>query len=442
VAPGFTLTATVVTYPAHGTVTLLPDGNFTYTPTANFSGSDSFTYRASAGTPSLTSDATVTITVTPVNDPPVAVNDTAATTVDQLLVVPAPGVLANDTDVDSGDSKTVVAVNGLAAAVGTQITLPSGALLAMQPDGSYWYDPHGQFGYLAVGQSATDTFSYTMRDRAGATSSAQVAITITRTAAANSIQGSVYVDVNNDGVRQAAELGLPQVLVRLEGPVVRSIRTDDAGHYQFNDLPDGTYVLWEYHPQSFLDGKDTPGTPLLGTAGNDRFTGLVMAGGLQAVNYNFGERGLKNPSKALELASTNTHDILMGLMAIDEPPTLEAQLDQAMGNGLVGVRNLRNPLDVSDDGSISPVDALMIINLLNNPQVFAPKANTTLAEGLSSPPYYDTNGDGRVSPVDALIVINYLNSKAAASGEGEAAAALQAASMLPDNTAAENQALD
>jgi len=333
-------------------------------------------------------------------------------------------VLANDTDADSGDSKTVVAVNGQAAVVGTQLTLPSGALVAMQPDGSYWYDPHGKFAYLAVGQSATDSFTYTVRDRAGATSSAQVMITITRTAAANSIGGSVYVDVNNDGLRQAAELGLPQVLVRLEGPVVRSVRTDDSGHYQFNGLPDGTYVLWEYHPQSFLDGKDTPGTPPLGTAGNDRFTGLVLAGGVQAVNYNFGERGLKNPSKALELASTNTHDILMGLMATDEPPTLEAQLDQALGAGLVGVRNPRNPLDVSDDGAVSPVDALMVINLLNNPVAFAPKADTTLAEGLSSAPYYDTSGDGLVSPVDALIVINYLNRKLAAGGEGETAPVL------------------
>ena len=45
-AGGATLTAVLVTGPAHGTLTLNPDGSFTYTPAAGFSGSDSFTYQA------------------------------------------------------------------------------------------------------------------------------------------------------------------------------------------------------------------------------------------------------------------------------------------------------------------------------------------------------------------------------------------------------------
>ena len=64
-----TLSAVVVTGPSHGTLTLNEDGSFTYTPTANLNGSDAFTYRASDG--DLASNlATVTITVTAVNDPP------------------------------------------------------------------------------------------------------------------------------------------------------------------------------------------------------------------------------------------------------------------------------------------------------------------------------------------------------------------------------------
>jgi VCBS repeat-containing protein len=66
---GDPLTAVNASTPAHGTVTLNPNGSFTYTPAANFNGDDSFTYQASDG--SLTSvAATVTITVTPVNDAP------------------------------------------------------------------------------------------------------------------------------------------------------------------------------------------------------------------------------------------------------------------------------------------------------------------------------------------------------------------------------------
>ena len=63
---------------ANGTVTLAADGSFTYTPAANFNGTDSFTYTASDGT-AVSSVATVTMTVTGVNDVPVAVNDAATT---------------------------------------------------------------------------------------------------------------------------------------------------------------------------------------------------------------------------------------------------------------------------------------------------------------------------------------------------------------------------
>ena len=59
-------------------MTLNADGSFTYTPNANFNGTDSFTYTASDGTAD-SNVATVTITVDAVNDAPVAVNDAATT---------------------------------------------------------------------------------------------------------------------------------------------------------------------------------------------------------------------------------------------------------------------------------------------------------------------------------------------------------------------------
>jgi VCBS repeat-containing protein len=66
---GDTLTAALVSGPSHGTLTLNPDGSFTYTPAADYNGPDSFTYKATDG--SLDSNtATVSITVNPVNDAP------------------------------------------------------------------------------------------------------------------------------------------------------------------------------------------------------------------------------------------------------------------------------------------------------------------------------------------------------------------------------------
>ena len=71
-----------------GTVELA-NGTFTYTPTANYNGTDSFTYRATDGA-AAPAIATVTITVTPVNDAPVATNDAYTTNEDTPLTIAAP----------------------------------------------------------------------------------------------------------------------------------------------------------------------------------------------------------------------------------------------------------------------------------------------------------------------------------------------------------------
>ena len=96
-ADGKPLTAALVGAPAHGTVTLNANGSFTYTPAANYNGPDSFTYRANDGTAD-SNVATVSITITAVNDAPAAAADAFTTNEDASLVVSAPGVLANDAD--------------------------------------------------------------------------------------------------------------------------------------------------------------------------------------------------------------------------------------------------------------------------------------------------------------------------------------------------------
>jgi VCBS repeat-containing protein len=112
---------------ANGTVAQNPDGTFTYTPNADFNGTDSFTYTLSDG--ALEDTATVTITVNPVNDAPVAGDDAYSTDEDTALLVPAPGVRANDDDVDE-DELTTTLVNG-----------PASGELTLNPDGSFSYTP-------------------------------------------------------------------------------------------------------------------------------------------------------------------------------------------------------------------------------------------------------------------------------------------------------------
>ncbi len=67
----------------------------------------------------------------------------------------------------------------------------------------------------------------------------------------------------------------------------------------------------------------------------------------------------------------------------------------------------RNPvlnLDVNDDGVVSPIEALLVINYLNTG--LPTDLPTT---GIVAPPYYDPSGDEKVSAIDALLIINYLN---------------------------------
>src|SRR5207249_3415858 len=106
---GDTLNAVLVSSPTHGTLTLNGNGSFSYTPAANYNGTDNFTYKATDGQadPCI---ATVTITITAVNDAPVAVNDSYTTPEDTTLNVAAAGVLSNDSDVD-GDSLSAVLVS-------------------------------------------------------------------------------------------------------------------------------------------------------------------------------------------------------------------------------------------------------------------------------------------------------------------------------------------
>ena len=121
---------------------------------------DTFTYTVSDGNGG-TDTATVTITITGANDAPVATDDTGAANEDAVLN--GATVLGNDTDDPDGDALTVSAVNGAAGDVGTQITLASGALLTLNADGTYSYDPNGQFEGLAVGVTAPPiAFTYTV----------------------------------------------------------------------------------------------------------------------------------------------------------------------------------------------------------------------------------------------------------------------------------------
>jgi VCBS repeat-containing protein len=98
-----------------------------------------------------------------------AVDDNAVTDAQTPVTVAAPGVLDNDSGLVVGDTLAVIAVD-------TSGTI--GNVTAWDADGSFTYDPNGQFEYLQTGNSTSDSFTYTVTDDYGITDTATVTITI------------------------------------------------------------------------------------------------------------------------------------------------------------------------------------------------------------------------------------------------------------------------
>ncbi|MET0155971.1 MAG: Ig-like domain-containing protein [Rickettsiales bacterium] len=139
---GDKLTVTkIVTGPEHGTATLNADGTINYQPNANYNGSDSLVYEVTDG--KLTDTATLKLTVTPVNDRPVAVDDRTNTLEDTPVTH---NVLANDTDPEN-DPLTVTRI----------VTAPTYGTATINADGTITYTPGKDF----VG---TDSLLYEISD--------------------------------------------------------------------------------------------------------------------------------------------------------------------------------------------------------------------------------------------------------------------------------------
>jgi hypothetical protein len=119
---------------------------------------DTFTYHAT-DTISDSNLATVILTVTAVNDPPLAVDDGYTATEDTPLIVAAPGVLANDGDVDGDALATVLD------------TSPMSGNLVLSADGSFTYTPTLHF-------TGVDTFTYHATDAISASNLATVTLTV------------------------------------------------------------------------------------------------------------------------------------------------------------------------------------------------------------------------------------------------------------------------
>ncbi len=174
------------TLPSGALLTVFADGRYIYHPNGSFdhlalgeTAIDSFTYAIFDGNGGVDS-ATATVTIDGVNDAPDAVDDDFSTDKDSGVFgnVLADNGNGADSDPDGGTSLIVTHVNGSAAAVGSQILLPSGALLMLNADGSFLYGTNGAFEALGDDESFADSFTYTIGDGDGGSDGATATVTI------------------------------------------------------------------------------------------------------------------------------------------------------------------------------------------------------------------------------------------------------------------------
>lgn len=231
-ADGDVLTAKLLTPPTVGIAELNPDGALVYTPGWDFHGTVTFTYGARDGTVD-SAPATVTVVVRAVNDPPVAMEDSYQVHEDQVLTVVAPGVLANDHDVDSAGLRAVLDAS---ATHGT---------VKLEADGSLTYVPDADF-------FGADGFTYHVEDGVDLSRVVKVELTVTATPDAPvAVADSFRVAING-----RLDLPAPGILandVDVDGEVLSVQRVQDVAHGVLELELDGAL---HYTPAARFHGED------------------------------------------------------------------------------------------------------------------------------------------------------------------------------------------
>ncbi|XZE35954.1 Ig-like domain-containing protein [Pirellulaceae bacterium SH501] len=435
-----------------------PTGRLTFTPAADaFGAVQVFVVGVDNGpssSPNVNRSApkTFIIDLQPLNDAPFAVNDRYTTTEDSVLTISAPGVIENDRDVDlPNDTLTVVLPTGA-------VTTALGATVTLNANGSFVYDPRGaqQLQRLTVGEAAVDTFTYTIRDSSGLTSNlGTVSLTVTgindNPVAVNdsfSIAAgqatSLNVLANDTDIDSSIDVRTIEI-GRL--PVNGTVTVLSTGRVEYR--PNAGYVGADSFTYRFRDAlgafsneatvtvnSSTPPVAVddtLTIVRNRQTTINVLrndfdpdsAGGLDPATVTIAS----GPDVGGALVQSNGDVVYTPPTGFTGTATFQYFVSDRTGqpSNLATVtlrvvsslhQNPTNRFDVDDDGFVSPIDVLLIVNDINF------NGTRTLPDDFGQPPYLDVNGSGGTDPLDVLDVINFINNRgsAGAGAEGEAPA--------------------
>ena len=213
--------------PVNGSVSMLPNGSFSYTPTPNYFGSDSFMFSACDGMNACV-NGTITLSIQGTNDLPVVIGESFTLNEDAIL---ASTVASNDSDVET------------ASLIYSSVTLPANGTLVLNANGSFTYTPPANF-------FGTNSFTYQACDGSGACAQATATISIN--------------SVNDIPVATAGAFSLSEDNV-LTGSV-QSLASDvESSSLTFStsvQATQGTVVIaangsFSYTPQSNYFGSDS-----------------------------------------------------------------------------------------------------------------------------------------------------------------------------------------
>jgi gliding motility-associated-like protein len=251
---------TTKTVSGQGTWTVNTSGIVTFTSVANFNNTATLQYRVNDNGGATSNSGTISVTVTAVNDPPVANNDAGTATEDNVLNI---NVIANDTDPDGSINGSTIDLNPSSPGIQNTITNASGTFAAsVASPGIVIYTPASNF-------TGTATATYTVNDNGGLTSnSATITITVTASNDAPVAVNDAVTTTEDTAVKFDVTANDTDTDGTIDGATV-DLNTALAGIQNTNTVTGGTFTASATGEVTFTPTANYYGTAVVSYRVND-----------------------------------------------------------------------------------------------------------------------------------------------------------------------------